>query len=37
MTTKAEILERLNEEQKEAVINYNGKIALESAAGSGKT
>lgn len=37
MTTKLEILNGLNDYQKEAVINYNGKMSLESTAGSGKT
>lgn len=30
MKTKAEILEGLNEQQKEAVINYHGMISLEA-------
>lgn len=36
MKTKAEILEGLNEQQKEAVINYHGKVSLEATPGSGK-
>lgn len=37
MATKAEILEGLNEQQKDAVVNYHGKISLEAIPGSGKT
>ena len=36
MTTKAEILEPLNEEQRDVVMNYKGKINLEAIPGSGK-
>ena len=37
MSTKEEILSGLSSEQKEAVINYNGKTSLEAIPGSGKT
>lgn len=37
MATKAEILQGLNDQQKDAVVNYNGKIMLEAVPGSGKT
>lgn len=37
MKTKAEILEGLNEQQKEAVVNYHGKVSLEATPGSGKS
>lgn len=37
MTTKAEILEKLSQEQVDAVVNYSGKIALEALPGAGKT
>lgn len=37
MTTKEEILAPLNEEQKYAVVNYNGRMSLESTSGSGKS
>ena len=37
MTTKAEILKTLNEQQKDAVVNYYGKVALEAIPGAGKT
>lgn len=37
MATKAEILERLNPQQRDAVVNYHGKVALEAIPGSGKT
>lgn len=37
MATKSEILAPLNDEQKDAVQNYNGKIQLEAVPGSGKT
>ena len=36
MKTKAEILKGLNEQQKEAVVNYHGKVSLEATPGSGK-
>ena len=35
MSTKAEILAGLNDQQKDVVINYNGKISLEAIPGSG--
>ena len=37
MSTKAEILAGLNDQQKDVVINYNGKISLEAVPGAGKT
>lgn len=37
MTTKLDILAPLNEEQRYAVMNYNGRMSLESTSGSGKT
>ena len=37
MTTKQEILASLNEYQRDAVLNYNGKMSLEATAGSGKS
>ena len=37
MATKAEILDKLNPQQRDAVINYHGKVALEAIPGSGKT
>lgn len=37
MATKAEILAPLNDQQRDAVIDYNGKIMIEAGAGSGKT
>ena len=37
MATKAEILQGLNDQQKDVVTNYNGKISLEAIPGSGKT
>jgi DNA helicase-2/ATP-dependent DNA helicase PcrA len=37
MATKAEILEGLSEEQKNAVVNYHGLTALEALPGAGKT
>ena len=37
MATKAEILKGLNDQQKDVVMNYNGKISLEAIPGSGKT
>ena len=37
MTTKQEILKGLNQEQRDAVINYHGKTSLEAIPGSGKT
>ena len=36
MTTKQEILTKLNDYQKDAVVNYNGKTSLEATAGSGR-
>ncbi len=36
MTTKQEILASLNEYQRDAVLNYNGKMSLEATAGSGE-
>lgn len=36
MTTKSEILSGLNEYQKEAVINYHGRMSLEAVPGSGR-
>ena len=36
MTTKQEILKGLNQEQRDAVINYHGKTSLEAIPGSGK-
>lgn len=36
MATKAEILERLNPQQRDAVVNYHGKNALEAIPGSGR-
>ena len=35
MTTKQDILNTLNDEQRLAVINYNGKMVLEAGPGSG--
>jgi DNA helicase-2/ATP-dependent DNA helicase PcrA len=37
MATKAEILEGLSDEQKNAVVNYTGLTALEALPGAGKT
>jgi len=37
MTTKADILKNLSEEQRDVVINYNGRTNLEAIPGSGKT
>ena len=37
MTTKEEILAALNEEQQQAVVDYDGSMAVEAGPGSGKT
>ena len=36
MATKTEILEKLNPQQRDAVINYHGRQGLEAIPGSGK-
>lgn len=36
MATKAEILDKLNPQQRDAVVNYHGKVALEAIPGAGK-
>ena len=35
MTTKEEILATLNEDQRQAVIHYNGNMCIEAGPGSG--
>lgn len=37
MTTKQEILAGMTEEQRDVVVNYNGKINIEACPGAGKT
>jgi DNA helicase-2/ATP-dependent DNA helicase PcrA len=37
MATKEEVLARLNENQREAAIHYNGNMCIEAGPGSGKT